>query len=81
MNTLPGKEAPHMRKTNKMVILRPLILSLVLLISYAMTATQPQALYKEASPEEVSAFFRTTEESDGPFTQWIRRLKNPVFRS
>ena len=37
-----------MRKTNKMVILRPLILSLVLLISYAMTATQPQALYKEA---------------------------------
>ena len=46
-----------MRKTNKMVILRPLILSLVLLISYAMTATQPQALYKEASPEEVSAFF------------------------
>ena len=65
-----------MRKTNKMVILRPLILSLVLLISYAMTATQPQALYKEASPEEVSAFFRTAEESDGPFTQWIRRLKN-----
>ena len=65
-----------MRKTNKMVILRPLILSLVLLISYAMTATQPQALYKEASPEEVSAFFRTTEESDGPFAQWIRRLKN-----
>ena len=68
-----------MKHQTKLVILRPLLLAFLLLASYALSAVQPQAYYKDERAEEVSAYFSSTALEDSILSVWKEQVNNHTY--